>query len=180
MPQQAVWQLTVLLIAALGAVFLFVILKSRERAEYGPIKDRAYRLRGRLFWALVLIGTPVVGYTLRDLPYTAAQRQTQPLNIGVVAHQWYWKLDREQAPAGTPVVFNVTSADVNHGFAVYDADMRLVAQTQAMPGYTNRLVHTFDRPGTYRIMCLEYCGIAHHQMTAEFKVVAGNDQPKNR
>lgn len=172
MPQEAVWQLTVLLIAALGAVFLFVVMNSRQRAEYGPIRDRAYRLRTRFFVALLLIGTPVVGYTLRDLPYTAAAQQANPLEVQAVGHQWYWQLDRAQAPAGTPVVFNVTSADVNHGFAVYDADMRLVAQTQAMPGYTNRLVHTFERPGTYRIMCLEYCGVAHHQMTAEFKVLA--------
>ena len=65
----------------------------------------------------------------------------------------------------------VTSADVNHGFGIYDADLRLVAQTQAMPGYTNRLRHTFAAEGTYRVLCMEYCGLVHHNMITEIKVV---------
>ena len=68
--------------------------------------------------------------------------------------------------------FHVTSKDVNHGFALYDPDMRIVAQTQAMPGYTNVLRYTFNEPGVYRVLCLEYCGVAHHEMTAEIKVAA--------
>ena len=66
--------------------------------------------------------------------------------------------------------FRVSSADINHGFALYDPEMRLVAQTQAMPGYTNTLNYTFDRAGTYKVLCLEYCGIAHHNMVSEIKV----------
>jgi cytochrome c oxidase subunit 2 len=46
-----------------------------------------------------------------------------------------------------------------------------VAQTQSMPGYTNVLRHTFDEPGTYKILCLEYCGLGHHEMSAEINVV---------
>jgi cytochrome c oxidase subunit 2 len=61
---------------------------------------------------------------------------------------------------------------VNHGFALYDPDMRIVAQTQAMPGYTNVLRYTFREPGVYRVLCLEYCGVGHHEMTAEIKVSA--------
>ena len=73
---------------------------------------------------------------------------------------------------GEPVEFRVTSADVNHGFGIYDESLRLLAQTQAMPGYTNRLRFTFQKPGKYRILCLEYCGLGHHEMPAEISVVA--------
>ena len=45
-----------------------------------------------------------------------------------------------------------------------------------MPGVTNRLVHTFTQPGKYRILCLEYCGLAHHGMILEFDVVAGAEE----
>jgi cytochrome c oxidase subunit 2 len=48
--------------------------------------------------------------------------------------------------------------------------MRIVAQTQAMPGYTNVLRYTFTEAGTYRVLCLEYCGAAHHVMAADIKV----------
>ena len=70
--------------------------------------------------------------------------------------------------------FNVTSLDVNHGFAIYDPNDRIVTQAQAMPGFTNRLLYTFKEPGKYRVMCLEYCGLAHHAMVAEFEVVAAD------
>ena len=77
--------------------------------------------------------------------------------------------------AGIPVQFEVTSGDVNHGVGIYDADDHLLTQTQAMPGVTNRLVHTFAQPGRYRILCLEYCGLAHHGMIAEFDVVGSGE-----
>jgi cytochrome c oxidase subunit 2 len=48
--------------------------------------------------------------------------------------------------------------------------MRIVAQTQAMPGYTNILRYTFSQPGTYQVLCLEFCGLAHHDMKAEIAV----------
>ena len=70
------------------------------------------------------------------------------------------------------VRFDVTSADVNHGFGIYTREGRLVAQTQAMPGYVNRLRLQFDRPGTYRVMCLEFCGLSHHVMTGVIEVTA--------
>ncbi len=73
---------------------------------------------------------------------------------------------------GRPVEFRVTAGDVNHGMGVYDETLRLLVQVQAMPGFTNRLVYTFAEPGTYRLLCLEYCGLAHHGMIAELKVTA--------
>ena len=75
-----------------------------------------------------------------------------------------------QVRASAPVEFQVTSADVNHGFAIYDEELRLVAQVQAMPGYLNRLRYSFPKAGKYVILCLEYCGRAHHMMKAELEV----------
>ncbi|PXV76312.1 hypothetical protein [Nitrosomonas eutropha] len=72
--------------------------------------------------------------------------------------------------SGQPVEFQVSAADVNHGFGIYDENLVLIAQTQAMPGYTNKLIHTFDKPGKFKILCLEYCGLAHHVMITELTV----------
>lgn len=71
--------------------------------------------------------------------------------------------------------FVVTSEDVTHGFALYDSDRRIVAQIQAMPGFVNRVRHHFTEPGKYEVLCLEYCGLAHHAMVAEINV-APKDQ----
>jgi cytochrome c oxidase subunit 2 len=75
-------------------------------------------------------------------------------------------------PAGQPVEIRVTTADVNHGFGLYDANNRLVTQTQAMPGFTNVIRHVFTTPGTYRVLCLEYCGLGHHTMFSQIVVTA--------
>ena len=41
-----------------------------------------------------------------------------------------------------------------------------------MPGFTNVIRYTFSEPGTYRILCLEYCGLGHHTMMSRLTVTA--------
>jgi cytochrome c oxidase subunit 2 len=50
--------------------------------------------------------------------------------------------------------------------------MQMLAQIQAMPGFTNKVRHRFTEPGKYKILCMEYCGLAHHGMVADFDVAA--------
>ncbi|WP_347265876.1 cytochrome C oxidase subunit I [Paracoccus sp. (in: a-proteobacteria)] len=169
--QELAWYVTLAVVAAIAAVFIRVAMHSREGAPYEGVQHRAYRIRALLFWGLLVAGAGVAWLTLRELPYAAAGNGA-PQTVNATGYQWYWELDRDSLAAGQPVEFRVTSADVNHGFGIYDENTRLVAQTQAMPGYVNRLHHTFARPGTYRVMCLEYCGLAHHEMLAEITVTA--------
>lgn len=75
-----------------------------------------------------------------------------------------------ELPVNKLVEFRVTSLDVNHGFGIYDQSDNLIAQTQAMPGYVNRLRWKFKEPGNYNILCLEYCGMAHQVMRATLTV----------
>ena len=174
--QQIAWLLSLALMLLVGFGFTFVALKSGRRADdYTPLQRRAYRIRTKLFWALVLVLGPAMIYSLLDLPYGASHAHAnasgvQPLVIEAKGYQWRWELNRNHVPVGQSVEFRVTSADINHGFAIYDPEMHLVAQTQAMPGYTNTLNYTFSKTGTYKVLCLEYCGIAHHNMVAEIKV----------
>lgn len=159
-------------ITLVAGIFLFVAQRSRHDEPYAVIQPRAYRLRSRLFVLLLLVGLPVAAATLSDLPYSRAEAVRDPVPVDVTAHQWYWELSRQSVEAHRPVLFRVGSVDVNHGFAIYDGDRRLIAQVQAMPGYTNELVVEFDRPGTYQILCLEYCGLVHHAMMASIEVLA--------
>lgn len=171
MDQSIAWQLSLTLVAALAAGFVFVIANARQRRDYAPVVHRAYRFRARLFWAIVVLGVPATVFTLSRIPYPAFAGV--PANVQVVdaiGYQWWWELSTDRVQAGQPVEFRLTSGDVNHGFGIYDENLRLVAQAQAMPGYVNRLVHTFDRPGRYRLLCLEFCGVVHHDMVAELEV----------
>ena len=38
-------------------------------------------------------------------------------------------------------------------------------------GERTALIWVADEPGTYRILCLEYCGVGHHRMVAQLEVV---------
>lgn len=173
--QALAWQLTVFLVGVVAVVFLLVGGYAAEHEAYEPVQKQAYKLRAVVFGALVVAGIPTMAYTLGRLPYVPADAKPAAEVVSVTGYQWYWELDRDQVSAQHPIEFRVTSADVNHGVGIYDPEMQLVAQTQAMPGYVNRLRYTFERTGTYHIACLEYCGLAHHQMMADLLVVPPQD-----
>ena len=69
-------------------------------------------------------------------------------------------------PRGSKVTFYVTSPDVIHGFSIIDTDINMMA----VPGWVNTATHTFNRPGTYLLLCNEYCGIGHANMAAKIEV----------
>lgn len=169
-------EIAVITLVGVGIVtlaFIYVIFQSGKPGETAQVQKKSNFIRRWWFWALVLFGIGVTWGTLKPFPIPV-QFSVLKANqvVDVVGHQWYWTLSTKEVEAGTPVEFRVTSSDVNHGFAVYAPDNRIVFQTQAMPGYTNKVLYTFHTPGTYRVLCLEYCGVAHYAMTSEFKVVA--------
>lgn len=169
--QELAWQISVTLILVLLLVFLFVLARSGREVEYEPIQRRTGRIRAAFFWLLILVCTPVIIVSLTDLPYTRAREPgAAPQTITATGHQWRWVLSQDQVVAGRPVEFHVTSADVNHGFGIYDDNLTLLAQTQAMPNYVNKLRYTFTRPGVYKVLCLEYCGLGHHTMIGQLTV----------
>ena len=154
--------------------FLYVIAKSGKHADSTHVQKKAYAIRSWWFLALVVLGIGVTWVSLEQFPIPDQHAQSHAQVVDAVARQWSWDLSQNRFTSGVPVEFRVTSVDVNHGFAIYDPGGRIVTQTQAMPGFTNRLVLTFDKPGKYRVLCLEYCGLAHHAMVAEFEVAATN------
>jgi cytochrome c oxidase subunit 2 len=91
-------------------------------------------------------------------------------SVRVTARQFGFVIEPDVVQAKVPVAFLMRSDDVNHSFGVYDEDGVLLAQAQIIPGHTQKLVHTFDQPGTYKVLCLEYCGIGHHLMESTFEV----------
>ncbi|MEO6986048.1 MAG: hypothetical protein ABI155_11960 [Paralcaligenes sp.] len=172
--QSQVWFLTLTGVGLVSLVFIWVILQAGKPADSAQVQEAAHHIRRWWFLALVLLGVGVAYATLKPFPIADQNASSTTAQIvDVVGRQWSWTLSQSQVKAGIPVQFNVTSMDVNHGFAIYGPNDLIVTQTQAMPGFTNRLHYTFTQPGKYRVMCLEYCGVAHHAMVTEFEVVKG-------
>src|SRR5689334_19714841 len=148
---------------------IYVIAKCGKPSDASAVQKKAYAIRR--WWCLALIRTcfGATSASLKQFPIADQHAQSHGTQIvDAVGRQWSWELSRNRFSAGVPVEFHVTTADVNHGFAIYAPDGRIVTQAQAMPGVVNRLVYTFARPGRYRVLCLEYCGLAHHGMNSEF------------
>jgi len=177
MLQDTVWTMTLIAMGFVTAVYAFVCLRSGHPADAGRVKAVLYAIRPWWFGLLLCFIAAGLITTLPALPYadTHGRASTPPdLTVDVMAHQWYWEMSRTDIPVGRDVAFRVQSADVNHSFGIYDENDRMLVQTQAMPGYTNVVRYTFATPGTYRILCLEYCGVAHHAMITNLTVTAAN------
>jgi cytochrome c oxidase subunit 2 len=175
--QNLAWILSLVLMAIVAVVFLWVVAgASRPGDDAGAIARAGFRWRDRLFWLALAAGIVISFATLWDWPIAGhAAAATKPdVVIRAVGQQWRWELDRDTVQVGQLVEFQVTAADVNHGLAIYKDKNRMVAQAQAMPGYVNRLQLRFTEPGDYEVLCLEYCGVAHHGMRAVIRVRAGS------
>jgi cytochrome c oxidase subunit II len=78
----------------------------------------------------------------------------------VIAHIFSFDPSTVQVPAGSTVTFYVTSPDVVHGFFIPNTAVNMMI----VPGWVSDDSHTFNQPGTYLLLCNEYCGAGHHFM----------------
>ena len=172
-PKLVFWVLLVLGLVW-TTIWTWVVLGARRALPFPEIYARAAILRKRLVYPALALVVIAFSGSMAMLPYPTSRTRLGPARdtVDVGSVQWAWDLSRDTVPAGLPVMFRVSSQDVNHGFGIYDAGGRLRAQVQAMPGYTNVLIYRFDQPGEYSIRCLEFCGVAHHAMVSTITVRA--------
>nr|WP_290672813.1 MULTISPECIES: cytochrome c oxidase subunit II [unclassified Halomonas] len=117
--------------------------------------------------ALLAFGVPT-GQRLLPLPLGEP-----PEVIEVIGHQWWWEVRYPGAeggevvtsnqlimPAGEPVDFHVTGADVIHAFWV----PRLGGKIDMVPGRVNIIRLEADEPAVFGAQCAEFCGAQHTQM----------------
>jgi cytochrome c oxidase subunit 2 len=143
------------------------------------------------------IGTVIVGFTVFDLKVIGKSetidptklQETEFANPGVRAvtkggqtHYEAYIVARQflympgtgtpiKVPTDSKVTFYITSPDVLHGFQVVGTNLN----TMVIPGQVTKMSTRFDNPGTYGILCNEYCGAAHHAMEGRLEVVAQSE-----
>lgn len=147
---------------------LFVAMYgSRAPVSQDIVSAKGYAIRRWWFVTTITVAIAVFAVTIPHFPYSSAH--TLGKHYSVVAQQYGFTMP-ETLAVNTPIVFDVTSRDVNHGFGIYDPNGKLIGQVQAMPNYMNHLPFTFHTRGHYTVRCLEYCGIAHAAMQGGFDV----------
>lgn len=187
--------LTIFLIWASIAVAIFVFV-ARSGSSPGELPLKAYKRNRTLFLFFLCIAAVLLLYVSLPLTPYPDEGVTPDRVIYASAKQFAFKLSdhpitREDAmddevfltikpiDAGELIEFRISPADVTHGFCIYSPEGVIQTQTQAMPGYVNRLRYRFPHKGVYPVLCLEFCGIGHFAMKTQLEVVdspVGEDQ----
>ncbi len=157
----------ILAVSSLGLV-AGVWLSTRKRDREADTALLARREKGWLVAAVVIL-VSLLFATIFFTPYgesAGARKQVVQVN----GFQFGWTIEPAAFEANVPVEFRLNALDVNHAFAVYNSDDELLFQVQVVPERTQKRVYTFKRPGTYRVLCFEFCGLFHDAMLATFTV----------
>lgn len=96
-----------------------------------------------------------------------AEEPNQPLTVRLIAQQYLFVPACVQVPAGVPVRFRVTSADVVHSLSISGTSFQL----KAVPGAVNEAQYVFPVAGERAMPCHEFCGAGHYAMRARLIVV---------
>jgi cytochrome c oxidase subunit 2 len=159
------------LIVVLTVVFVarYRVRPGRTAADPSP----AHSTRLELLWsglplALVLV---MFGWSTRVwLDMARHDLGPAPHRVQVTARKWSWWFDHPggrgsnelHLVAGRPTELVLGAVDVIH--SLYVPEFRL--KQDAVPGRYTRMAFTPIRPGTYAVVCAEFCGTNHSRMNA--------------
>ncbi|PTL76561.1 cytochrome c oxidase subunit II [Vitiosangium sp. GDMCC 1.1324] len=162
-------------------VAAYFLIRFRRRSE----TDVTPKIQTTLLWEVLFVGVPLttflvwffIGY------HDFVRMQTPPpdaMDVYVVGKQWMWKFTYPEGPnslgvlrvpVGRPVRLLLTSRDVIHSF--YVPSFRI--KQDAIPGAYTQTWFQVVKPGSYRVMCAEYCGLKHSEMWAEVVALSPGD-----
>ncbi|MFN4183373.1 MAG: cytochrome c oxidase subunit II [Hyphomonas sp.] len=159
-----------------GAVLIFAGVMALALYAFKPTRGagpspKLLLIGGGLIFPVVTMIALLIWALMRG-EQLVARENSEFLTLNAHSAQWSWSFSYPagettegvlHVPAGEPFLVRITSEDVIHSFWV----PRLGGKMDAVPGRTNLLVLRADRPGIYRGICAEYCGIGHTQMVFE-------------
>ena len=169
-------------------ILIYTVVKFRNNDEPSPTEEnRRLEITWTIATAVILLFVGVASYgVLADQNVTyqpqAEDASGDPVVVHAEAYQWGWEMSYPEngnfttgteivVPKDRPVVIEVTSRDVIHGFHVPD----LALKVDAMPGQVNTIRTVPYEEGTYQGYCTEYCGVAHSQMYFTVEVVSQDE-----
>ena len=93
--------------------------------------------------------------------YTRANAVPAERVIHITAKKFDFSPDSITLKKGQPVVFEISSADREHGFNLRAFGVR----TNVSPGKVTRVRFTPDKTGKFTFSCDVFCGDGHEEMT---------------
>jgi cytochrome c oxidase subunit 2 len=167
-----------------------------RRPADAPIPGYQPAERGRVLWIYVMaaaIGAIMLGLAFSTISAVDTVEHAPPgvpaVFVNVTGYQFGWIFDYTgqggvpirqvtpsdvqglYAPVDTPVVFNVTSRDVWHNFAMPNFRIRV----DAIPGQINHIWFNATQVGDDHTVCVMLCGANHALMRANMHILTQAD-----
>ncbi len=175
------------------AVFYFKVAKDATGEKDETTHAKVTNFEKYYFWGVatfllfLVIASFVVPYAFYGDKLTHFHAPDEPDSITVYVKGtdgFQWKFDTngdgqyDDDPnnffiRGQKYRLVVSAESFSHGLGIYSPDGVMRGQTNINPGYEAVLYHTFEQSGTYTFLCMEYCGIGHHNMKTDV-IVGGS------
>ncbi len=98
-------------------------------------------------------------------------KENNRFEVHYVARMWSFEPAELILPENAEVDLYLSALDVEHGFEVPGTALNLMAT----PGSVNAAHQRFDKKGEYLVICHEYCGLNHQNMTGKIRVVSSDE-----
>lgn len=165
---------SLLFLLVVGLMMLFVVRYYR-RPNRTSQKSPAQNALLETTWTLIPVLIVTVIFYQGFIAYMTMQ--AAPPNcydLRVSARQWAWQFiypnghvdENLHVPAGEPVRLTMTSEDVIHGLWI----PALRVKQDVVPGRYSSMWFQAGKPGTYDILCTQYCGDDHSNMLSTLEV----------
>jgi cytochrome c oxidase subunit 2 len=173
-------------IVTIYTIYFGIVFRQRKNAPASTIGVQIHDAPVLEFWWTVIPTLLIIVLAIISVKIWADIQNTQGdvLTVEAIGYQFgfqfrYPKLAQPVSgtmhlPLNTPTTIHVTSRDVIHGFWI--PEMRIKADM--VPGLVNTLRVTPTVPGTYRIICTEFCGLGHGAMKTTVVVDTQQDFSK--
>lgn len=98
--------------------------------------------------------------------FNSGAAQSSERIVKITAHKFEYEPSDIHLKLGEPVVLELTSKDVTHGFNIPDFGLRADLE----PGETVRVRLVPEKAGSFEFHCDNFCGLNHESMSATITV----------
>lgn len=171
-PEQKVWwnepihriELGWIVIAFLWGLFMFFFMIAWHFIGQQNLSNETYRIQPSAYEAKVEAFAKTYGVGEED--GTPVVRPPAGEDAYILARLWEWWPILE-LKKGQSYRIHLSSLDWQHGFSLQPVGINI----QIQPGYEHIVTLTPTTTGEFGIICNEFCGIGHHQMTGRIRVI---------
>ncbi len=169
------WISVVFFALIVGLMTWFVVRYRRRRPHDGAEAAPTHSTALEVTWTAIPV---VVSILLFVVGFKSYMNMTTPprnaYEISVTGQKWNWLFtypngyvsDELHVPVDRPVLLTMTSEDVIHSLWIPAFRVKM----DVVPGRYNRTWFEAHTPGTYPLLCTEYCGVGHADMLSTVTV----------